>query len=227
MKIEIANMNVSRAASVMVMVLLIGGCAMTPPTIVQRPTTSKPERTASAPSNGSIYQVADYRPLFEDPRARSIGDVITMTINENTSAGKAAAASDTKAGSAAYSAPQIFGLPAATTAKLGLSTTSSNKFSDAGAITSSNNFTSTMGLTVLDVLPNGNLVVSGEKQIALDKSVEYIRFSGVVSPQVIVNNTVSSTQVADARVEYRTNSHYDSAEVMSELSRFVMSVAPF
>jgi len=76
-----------------------------------------------------------------------------------------------------------------------------------------------MGLTVLDVLSNGNLVVSGEKQIALDKTSEYIRFSGIVSPDTIVNNTVSSTQVADARVEYRTNSHYDTAEVSSELAR--------
>jgi len=69
--------------------------------------------------------------------------------------------------------------------------------------------------------------VSGEKQIALDKSVEYIRFSGVISPATIVDNTVSSTQVADARVEYRTDSRYDTAEVTSELARFFMSLSPF
>ena len=206
---------------------LIGGCAVVPPTIVEHPTTVKPQRAAATPSNGSIYQVAGYRPLFEDYRARMVGDVIMMTINENTSAGKTAAASDAKAGSVAFSAPSIFGVPATTTAKTALSATSSNKFSDAGAITSSNNFTGTMGLTVLEVLPNGNLVVSGEKQISLDKSVEYIRFSGVISPDRIVDNTVSSTQVADARVEYRTDSRYDTAELASELARFVMSLAPF
>jgi len=80
---------------------------------------------------------------------------------------------------------------------------------------------------VLEVLPNGNMVVSGEKQIALDKSVEYIRFYGVVMPETLVGNTVSSTQVADARVEYRTDSRYDSAELSSELARFFMSLAPF
>lgn len=220
-------MKVIRVVMQLGLATLIAGCAVQPPTIVQRPTTSKPERNVAATSNGSIYQVSEYSPLFEDPRARRVGDVITMTINENTSAGKAAAASDAKAGSVSYSASKVLGLPTATTAKAGITTSSANKFSDAGAITSSNNFTSTMGLTVLDVLPNGNLVVSGEKQIALDRSVEYIRFSGVISPQVIVNNTVSSTQVADARVEYRTNSHYDSAEVMSEMARFFMSLAPF
>lgn len=206
---------------------LINGCAVVPPTIVQHPTTVKPERTAATPSNGSIYQVAAYRPLFEDYRARIVGDVIIMAINENTSAGKTAAASDAKAGSVAFGAPTIFGVPANTTAKAALSTSSSNKFSDAGAITSSNNFSGTMGLTVLEVLPNGNLVVSGEKQIALDKSVEYVRFSGVISPDTIIDNTVLSTQVADARVEYRTDSRYDTAEVSSELARFFMSLSPF
>jgi len=206
---------------------LASGCAVVPPTIVDHPLTAKPQRPAATAPNGSIYQAVAYRPLFEDFRARRVGDVITMTINENTSAGKTAAASDTKAGAVAFSAPQILGMSAQTTAKAGISTSSSNKFSDAGAITSSNNFTGTMGLTVLEVLPNGNLVVSGEKQIALDKSVEYIRFSGVVMPETLVGNTVSSTQVADARVEYRTDSRYDSAELSSEMARFFMSLAPF
>jgi len=206
---------------------LVGGCAVVPPTIVQHPTTAKPERNVAAPANGSIYQASAYRPIFEDYRARIVGDVIIMSIAESTSAGKTAGASDTKAGGVAYTAPTILGVPANTTSKASITTTSSNKFSDAGAITSSNNFTGTMGLTVLEVLPNGNLVVSGEKQIALDKSVEYIRFSGVISPATIVDNTVSSTQVADARVEYRTDSRYDSAELSSELARFFMSMAPF
>jgi flagellar L-ring protein precursor FlgH len=184
--------------------------------------TAKPEHSAAVPSTGSIYQVATYHPMFEDYRARQVGDVLVMTIAESTSAGKTAAASDAKAGKVAYTAPLI---GSATTK--GITSTSSNSFSDKGAITSSNTFTGTMGLTVLEVLSNGNLVVSGEKQISLDKSVEFIRFSGVVSPAVIVDNSVSSTQVADARVEYRTDSRYDTAELSSELARFFMSMSPF
>jgi flagellar L-ring protein precursor FlgH len=217
-------MKLKRIAMLAAATALAAGCAMTPPTVVQHPSSVRPERQVIAQNNGSIYQAGDYRPLFEDSRARMIGDVLIMTISENTSAGKTAANSDTKAGSVTYAAPVLLG---STNTKASFGTSSSNKFSDSGAITSSNNFTGTMGLTVLDVLPNGNLLVSGEKQISLDKSIEYIRFSGVVSPQTIVGNTVSSTQVADARVEYRTNSHYDTAELMSELSRFVQSLAPF
>lgn len=203
-------------------IALLGGCAVVPPTIVQRPLTAKPERDPQATPNGGIYQAATYHPMFEDYRARQVGDVLVMTIAESTSAGKTAAASDAKAGSVAYTAPVI-----GSASTKGITGTSSNSFSDKGAITSSNTFTGTMGLTVLEVLPNGNLVVSGEKQISLDKSVEYIRFSGVVSPDVIVDNIVSSTQVADARVEYRTDSRYDSAELTSELARFFMSLSPF
>jgi flagellar L-ring protein precursor FlgH len=80
---------------------------------------------------------------------------------------------------------------------------------------------------VIDVLPNGNLLVSGEKQIAFDRGAEFIRFSGVVNPDTIAaGNTVSSSQVADARVEYRTNSRIDKADIMSQLTRFFLSALP-
>ncbi len=217
-------MNLRIPAMLALVASLISGCAETPPTVTQHPSTAKPEKITAQPANGAIFQNATYRPIFEDYRARMVGDVLIMTINESTSAGKTDSSADTKAGSVAYGAPTILG---STNNKAVFNSSSSNKFSDAGAISSSNNFTGTMGLTVLDVLSNGNLVVSGEKQISLDKSTEYIRFSGVVSPSAIVGNTVSSTDVADARVEYRTNSHYDGAELMSEMARFFQSLAPF
>ena len=76
-------------------------------------------------------------------------------------------------------------------------------------------------------MTNGNLVVAGEKQVALDKGAEFIRFSGVVDPSTVgPGNIVSSTRVSDARIEYRTNSHIDGAEVMSMLARFFLSVVP-
>jgi flagellar L-ring protein precursor FlgH len=80
---------------------------------------------------------------------------------------------------------------------------------------------------VSEVLSNGNLIVVGEKQIAMNKGIEFIRFSGMVNPDSIQNNTVSSTLVADARVEYRTNSQIDRAEMTSMMSRFFQSLLPF
>lgn len=204
-------------------------CGTVPPTIVQQPTTTRPVVGVAPPApNGAIFQAQAYRPLFEDRRARFVGDTLSIVINERTSAGKQVASSASKAGSINFGIPKLFGVPATTIADFGVSTSSAGKFEDKGAETASNNFTSTIGVTVIDVLPNGNLLVSGEKQIALDKGTEFVRFSGVVRPDTITaGNLVSSTQVADARVEYRTNTRVDTAQVVSSLSRFFFSVLPF
>lgn len=204
------------------------GCATVPDTIVQHPASTRPQVAAPVPpNNGAIFQASAYRPIFEDRRARLVGDMVTIAINERTSAGKSAANSVSKSGSVEFGAPTLFGVPATTTAKLGLAAESANKFEDKGSASSSNTFTGTISVTVVEVLPNGNLVVAGEKQVALDKGVEYVRFSGIVNPDnLTTGNVVSSTQVADARVEYRTNSRIDRAEMMSQLTRFFLSILP-
>ncbi len=208
---------------------LLCACAITPTPIVHQPTMMHPQTAkAQREANGAIFQASSYRPLFEDYKARLVGDVLTIAISENTSAGKAAASSGSKAGGASFEAPTIFGIPGTTTAKASLSTNASTKFDEKGAETASNSFTGTIAVTVVDVLPNGNLLVSGEKQIAFNKGAEYVRFSGLVSPQSIsAANTVSSTQVADARFEYRSTSRIDLAEANSLLTRFFLSFLPF
>lgn len=205
------------------------GCASVPESIIQQPLSARPQPAAQqAPANGAIFQSAAYRPIFEDRRARLVGDTMTITIVEKTSAGKSAGNSASKTGSTDYSVGALLGVPASTLAKAGVSSKTANKFEEKGDTSSSNNFTGTIGVTVVDVLPNGNLVVSGEKQIALDKGVEFVRFSGVVNPATIAaGNVVPSTQVADARLEYRTNSRIDKAEVSSQFARFFYSLMPF
>lgn len=212
----------------MLSVIGMAGCATVPETIIQHPAGARPvvAPPVAVPANGAIFQSASYRPMFEDRRARMVGDMLTIAINERTSAGKTAANSTSRAGSVDFGAPTVFGIPARTTAKLGLSAESDNKFEDKGSASSSNTFSGTITVTVVEVLPNGNLVVSGEKQVALDKGVEFVRFSGVVNPDNVANNVVSSTQVADARVEYRTNSRIDRAEMMSQMTRFFLSILP-
>ncbi|MDB5765035.1 MAG: flagellar basal body L-ring protein FlgH [Herminiimonas sp.] len=207
---------------------VLAGCATVPDSIVQKPSAIRPQPVAAAaPANGAIFQTAAYRPMFEDRRARLIGDLLTIVINEKTTAAKQDTGSASKTAGTSFSVPKLLGLPATTTDSLGVNTATSNKFEDKGAASSSNNFSGTMGVTVTDVLPNGNLVVSGEKQIAMDKGIEFIRFSGIVNPDTIATgNLVSSTQVADARVEYRTNTRLDAADVMSQMARFFLSVLP-
>ena len=83
-------------------------------------------------------------------------------------------------------------------------------------------------VTVTDVMPNGNLLVSGEKQMGINQGTEYIRFSGVVNPRTVSgSNTVPSTLVADARIEYTAKGYIDEAQHMGWMQRFFLNVMPF
>jgi flagellar L-ring protein precursor FlgH len=215
---------------ILIAAAILAGCATTPDTITHQPSAARAEPVRAMtppPANGSIFQVGAYRPMFEDRRARHVGDIITIAVNERTSAGKAVGNSASKSGSTNTGISKLFGVPAATVAQLGAGASTDNKFEEKGAASTSNNFSGTITVSVVDVMPNGNLLVSGEKQIAFDKGSEFVRFSGIVNPDTITGgNVVSSTQVADARVEYRTNSRIDKSEIMSQLARFFYSFAP-
>jgi flagellar L-ring protein precursor FlgH len=205
--------------------LALAGCSTAPTSIVKGPTSARPMLAdAGASADGAIYNANTYRPMFEDRRARHIGDLLTINITERTSAVKAGASSGNKSGSVSFGAPGIL------QSRLGgtVSASSATKFADGDNQSASNTFSGTIGVTVSEVLPNGNLIVVGEKQVAMNKGTEFIRFSGMVSPDTIQpGNVVSSTLVADARVEYRTSSQIDRAEMNSMLSRFFQSLLPF
>jgi len=210
--------------------LVIGvGCTSSNAINVHQPLTVRPPALqAPVYSNGGIFAPANYRPLFEDMRARNIGDTLIISINEKINASKDSTTKTDRNGSITASVPTVVGLPGKTFQGASLDAKSSNTFEGKGESASNNSFTGTMTVTVLEVLPNGNMLVSGEKQIGINRGTEYIRFSGVVNPATIVaGNVVSSTQVADARIEYRANGPIDEAQVMGWLSRFFLTFVPF
>lgn len=203
--------------------LLINACSFTPTTVVQQPLTARPAATPPAnPNGGAIFNSRAYRPMFEDRKARYVGDIVTINIRENTSATKAGGSSGSKEGEVSTSVTSLFGtaLPKAT-----VNASGESSYEDKAAANSSNVFNGSITTTVIEVLPNGYLIVSGEKQVSLDKGTEFVRFSGVVNPDTItIGNFVSSTTVADARVEYRTSSKIDAAEIANTLSRLFLSI---
>ncbi len=218
--------------------VLLAGCVTTAPgTAVHQPMTARPEPLGvSGPTNGSIFNAASARSLFEDRRARYIGDTITINIAEKTAAAKKSETKADRTHNTSVAIPTISGIPfksfqpptingAATPM---VSANSATTFDGTGENTSSNNFTGTLTVTVIEVYPNGNLLVSGEKQIGLKEGEEFVRFSGVVNPNTITaSNTVQSTQVADARIEYKANGFLDTAQVMGWLGRFFLTFLPF
>lgn len=199
---------------------------------VQQPTTARPAPVVAVPgahTGGAIFQTVNYQPLFEDRRARNVGDIITIVLNEKLQASKQSGSSVDKSGSTSLSVPALAGnLPFKFFQGTSATASSGTKFGGKGDSASSNAFTGTITVTVIEVLGNGNLLVSGEKQIGINQGSEFIRFSGVINPvTVLTNNTVSSTQVADARIEYRGTGYIDEAQTMGWLSRLFMTVLPF
>lgn len=213
-----------------VLAAVLAGCVTTtPPTAVHQPMSARPEaRNFASPSNGTIFNVASARPLFEDRRARFVGDTITINIAEKVQASKKSENKASRSNNIDVSVPTIAGLPFKSAQGTALAASDSNNFTGKGENTSSNDFTGTITVTVIEVYPNGNLLVSGEKQIGLKEGEEFVRFSGVVNPNTITSaNTVTSTQVADARIEYKANGFIDSAQVMGWLARFFLTFLPF
>jgi flagellar L-ring protein precursor FlgH len=198
---------------------------------VAQPLTARPSLQPVVPppqaSAGAIYQPATYRPLFEDRRARVVGDTLTITINEKLNASKTATSTANRTGSMDFSVPDA-NIAGKTIRGGSLTTESKNGFEGKGDSAANNVFTGSITVTVVEVLPNGNLVVAGEKQIGINQGSEFVRLSGVVSPiYILAGNVVSSTQVADARIEYRGSGYIDEAQTMGWLSRVFMSVMPF
>ncbi len=209
----------------LVLWVLVSACAITPDSIVKQPMTAKPAiANTSIAANGAIFNAAAYHPLFEDRRPRYIGDIVTINITENTTASKTGENSASKEGKASGEISSLFGrnLPKASVAG-----SAANSYKDKADASLENTFNGSITVTVVDVLANGYLAVAGEKQVSLDKGTEFVRFSGVINPDSITTgNFVTSNQVADARIEYRTNSKIDAAAVASIMARFFLSLGP-
>lgn len=219
-----------RFAYVVLCAAAASGCVtMTPPTAVHQPMSVRPElRPAQAPATGAIYQAGYVRPLFEDRRARFVGDTLTIQLVERTQASKQSSTSAERDQSLELSVPSVIGLPVKTLQGMSLKAEHQNSFSGKGDSGANNAFSGTITVTVIEVLPNGNLLVSGEKMMGINQGEEFIRFSGIVNPNNITGaNVVQSTQVADARIEYKANGFIDSAQVMGWLGRFFLTVLPF
>jgi flagellar L-ring protein FlgH len=216
-----------------VVMAALSGCALIPPEpVVTGPLTAQPPLPAPMPeANGSIYQPTAYGnyPLFEDRRPRNVGDIVTIVIQEKTNAAKNVATATDRSGNATLGMTALPSfLPSELGAKQNLDASGANKASGKGSSSADNTFSGTLTTTVVGVLSNGNLQIAGEKQIAINRGSEYIRFSGVVDPRSITgSNTVSSTQVADARIEYRSKGTMDEVQTMGWLQRFFLNISPF
>lgn len=178
--------------------------------------------------NGSIYQKSrGFQPLFEDRRPRNVGDILTIVLDEQVSASKNSRSNADRDGSSGFTVSQTpKGLE--DLVDYGFELSGNSDFEGGGGSRANNTFTGTITVSVVEMMNNGNLRVRGEKQIAINQGTEFIRFGGVVNPRTITaQNTVPSTAVADARIEYVGDGYINEAQYMGWLQRFFLNISPF
>jgi flagellar L-ring protein precursor FlgH len=178
-------------------------------------------------SNGAIFQGDRYRPLFEDHRARLVGDTITVFITEKVSATQKSSSTVDREGTLDASITAVpFASPNSFN-RAGAKAEHKNDFTGKGTTENSNDFSGTITATIVRVLPNGHLIVAGEKQIGVNANVDVLRFSGQVDPRAIApGNTVPSTSIANVRIEQRGRGQQAEAQSMGWLARFFLSLWP-
>lgn len=189
--------------------------------------TLPPAPVAPPAANGSIFQVSEgYAALHEGTRARRVGDPVTIVLVERTSASKSASTDLDSSGG--------FSLTPPTTGALNLfnqsdaSISGKRGFKGTGAADQSNALSGEISVTVAAVLPNGTMLVQGQKRVTLNRGDEFVQIKGIIRPTDIdANNRIASTRVADARIAYTGKGDVARAARQGWLSRFFQSISPF
>lgn len=189
-------------------------------------------------SQGSIYAQGYGGSLWEDQRARRVGDLLTITLQERTTSTKSSSTETSKNDNNNMSVGSLLGTNPNTKVPLignGINltlnsqTSNSRSFEGEAGADQSNQLSGTISVTVTRVLPSGTLMVRGEKWMTLTKGSEFIRVEGLVRPSDIApDNTIASNRIADARITYSETGDLANSNSKGWLSRFFNSpVWPF
>ncbi len=209
-----------RLAQVPPVDLVLPSAALPLPDVVVVPDTPPP-------LSGAIFQADRYRPLFENHRARIVGDTLTITITEKVSAVQKSTSSVGRDGSVDATISALPFLKSSSLTRAGANGSGKSAFNGSGTTENSNDFSGVITATVVQVLANGHLIVSAEKQIGVNANVDVLRFSGQVDPRAIApGNSVASTLVANVRVMQRGRGQAAEAQSMGWLGRFFLNVLP-
>lgn len=183
--------------------------------------------SATAPANGSIFQASDgYAALYEGTRARRVGDPLTIVLVERTSASKSAGSQLDSGGGFSITPPSTGNLSLFN--KSDASMSGNRNFKGSGTADQSNALSGEISVTVAQVLPNGTMLVQGQKRVTLNRGDEFIQIKGLVRPTDIdASNRIASTRVADARISYTGKGDVARASRQGWLSRFFQAVSPF
>jgi len=181
----------------------------------------------SPPTSGSIYNDGIDVRLFEDRKAKRVGDILTVRLMEQTNASKNSATSTSKTTEATLGNPTIFGRQPTKngTPLFEGSLSGESTFDGEGSSSQSNSLAGEITVTVVERFPNGNLRIRGEKWLTLNQGREFIRLSGIIRPDDVgFDNSIESFRIADAQISYSSKGVLAAANKMGLISRFFNSV---
>lgn len=223
----------ARTALACALAALLGGCVIAGdvrpyPTMAPLQPIMPPQ---AEPTAGAIYAAGPTLQLYSDRRARDVGDLLTITLLENTTAQTSANTATNKESNLSLGTPSILGAPVTLGGKDILSATAkgARDFTGKGNSAQSNRLQGNVTVTVVQRLPNGNLVVQGQKNLRLNQGDELVQVQGIVRPgDISADNTVPSSRVAEARIVYGGRGPVAQSNAMGWLSRFFNSgLTPF
>ncbi|XBC37984.1 MAG: flagellar basal body L-ring protein FlgH [Buchnera aphidicola (Floraphis choui)] len=226
-----------RNCLIFIFFIVLNGCALNPYTILRKDRLKSPDSSSMIWTdliNHSNYQEpnSDHRsfePLFEDYKPHNVGDTFTVIVQENISA------SNNSSNNLVRDSNANLGLTFGSNYeknnyenRAGLNSSIKNNFTGTGSSFANNKFVGLITVVVNRVLPNGNLEVSGEKKISINEEREKIYFSGIVNPRTISkNNSVISTQIANARIEYISDGVINKGLNVGWFQRIFLSILSF
>lgn len=182
-----------------------------------------PEEQIDPPvPNGSLFRGQSINGLYSDIKARDLGDIITVQLEEQTTASKSANTGTSRNTNIDLPTPTLFGRNVSFRGNpLSAEVNGGTEFNGAASADQSNQLQGEITVAVIRVLPNGNLIVRGEKWLTLNNGEEYVRLTGIVRPQdVSSDNTIQSNRVANARIEYSGTGSLANTQREGWLTRF-------
>jgi len=206
-------------------------------TAAEKPATIHPGNEYQSPTEASLFRESSYDGFFQDLRAHKVGDLVTINIVETSKATKKA---DTKTARTSSinagidsllgyeSKMKSWGVPKAFDNTAMFKASMGNKFDGSGSTSRDESMTASITARVVQVLPNGNLVVEGTRKIRVNNETQNITLSGIIRPSDISpDNTVLSSYIADARIDYTGSGPVSDKQRPGWLARIVDFVWPF
>ena len=226
--------SISVVALAIAMSAVLGGCASKPVRALRGAPVAEVDNSALMSmrkeieyKNGSIYSAGYDITLFEDVKARHVGDILTIVLAERTDASKSASTKTKKSNDVTAANPTLFGRGVSINGgrnNLGMGLSSSSDFSGDGDASQSNSLTGNVSVIITEVMPNGNLRIEGQKVLTINQGDEQVRLAGLVRPvDIRSDNTVLSAHVASAHFVYAGTGVIADANSMGWLGRFFNS----